>query len=326
MLNDHAIILTERRSKRDGEAMTERDARPILVTGAGGQLGGYLLAVCRKRGLPVVGLGANSGPGVDVRADIADKRAVDNAMAAIGPGVVIHGAAYTDVDGCERDPTKADLVNHLGAANVAQAARDAGAWVIAVGTDFVFSGTHGEPYTERSNPDPISVYGTSKLAGERAVLDSDSTFAVARTAWVYGGAGKHFPRTVLTMVRDRGSMTVVDDEVSCPTYAGDLADALAALVEKRPAGILHVTNEGSVSRYEFAKAVVDAAGGDPGSIRPTTTEEFLSRYPLPARRPQNSSLANNRAAQLGVRLPGWRDAVDRYTPTLASEIGWLNGG
>lgn len=302
--------------------MTEHTARPILVTGAGGQLGGYLLAECRRQSRPVVGLGAHPGPGVDAQVDIGDTAAVEWALADIQPGVVIHGAAYTDVDGCERDPAKADLVNHLGAANIAQAAKNVGAWVIAVGTDFVFSGDQAEPYTERSTPDPVSVYGSSKLAGERAVLDADPSFAVARTAWVYGGAGKHFPRTVLTMVRDRGSMTVVDDEVSGPTFAGDLAEALVALVEKRPAGILHLTNEGAVSRYGLAKAVVEAAGGDPDMIQPTSTEEFLSRYPLPARRPANSSLANNRAAQLGVRLPEWRDAVDRYIPTLALEIGW----
>lgn len=302
--------------------MTDHTARPILVTGAGGQLGSYLLEVCRKQDLPVVGLGANPRPGVDVQVDIGDREAVDAAIAGIRPRVVIHGAAYTDVDGCERNPEKADLVNHQGAANIARSAKDAGAWVIAVGTDFVFSGSQEEPYSERSIPDPVSVYGSSKLAGERAVLDADPSFAVARTAWVYGGAGKHFPRTVLTMVRDRSSMTVVDDEISCPTFAGDLAAALIALVEKRPAGILHLTNEGSVSRFGLARAVVDAAGGDPESIQPTSTEEFLRTYPLPAKRPANSSLANNRAAELGVRLPAWRDAIDRYTPTLAREIGW----
>lgn len=301
--------------------MTEYAVRPILVTGAGGQLGRYLLDVCRKRRLSVVGLGANPGPGVDVTVDIGDDLAVSKAVAAIAPGVVIHAAAYTDVDGCERDPAKADRVNHHGASNVAAAAGESGAWVIAVGTDFVFSGTANPPYTERSTPDPVSVYGSSKLAGERAVLEADPSFAVARTAWVYGGAGKHFPRTVLTMVRDRGSMTVVDDEVSNPTFAGDLAEALVALIEKRPAGILHLTNEGSVSRYELARSVVNAAGGDPESIQPTSTAEFLSRYPLPAKRPANSSLANHRAARLGVRLPEWRNAIDRYVPTLANEIG-----
>lgn len=295
-------------------------ARTILVTGAGGQLGRYLVAACLGQDFRVVGLGARPGPGVDLEVDISDPMAVSTAMDDIRPGVVIHGAAYTDVDGCERDPDKADRVNHHGAANIARAARVAGAWVIAVGTDFVFSGAQEEPYSERATPDPVSVYGASKLAGERAVLDTDPSFAIARTAWVYGGAGKHFPRTVLTMVRDRSSMTVVDDEVSNPTFAGDLAGALVALVDKRPAGILHLTNEGAVNRYGLARAVVEAAGGNPEAIQPTSTEEFLSRYPLPAKRPVNSSLANNRARELGFRLPAWRDAIDRYVPALAREI------
>ncbi|CAA9579228.1 MAG: dTDP-4-dehydrorhamnose reductase [uncultured Thermomicrobiales bacterium] len=295
-------------------------AETILVTGSGGQLGRYLVAACRERGFRVIGLGANPGPGVDIQVDIGDAQAVTASIADVRPDVVIHGAAYTDVDGCERDPDKADRVNHLGAANVARAARSVGAHLIAVGTDFVFSGKRAEPYSERATPDPVSVYGSSKLAGERAVLDTDPSFAVARTAWVYGGAGKHFPRTVLTMIRDRGAMTVVDDEVSNPTFAGDLADSLVALVDKRPAGIFHLTNEGWVNRFGLARAVVEAAGGDPGVIQPTSTEAFLSRYPLPAKRPANSSLANNRARELGVTLPAWRDAVDRYVPTLAREL------
>lgn len=298
----------------------EHAADTILVTGSGGQLGQYLMAACRDQGYRVVGLGANSGTGVDIEVDIADAKAVAAAFDDVRPDTVIHGAAYTDVDGCERDPEKADRVNHLGAANVAQAAKNAGSRLIAVGTDFVFSGKQEEPYSERDTPDPVSVYGSTKLAGERAVLDTDPSFAVVRTAWVYGGAGKHFPRTVLTMVRDRGSMTVVDDEVSNPTFASDLADCLVALIDERPAGILHLTNEGSVNRYGLARAVVEAAGGDPEVIQPTSTEAFLRSYPLPAKRPANSSLANNRARALGVSPPGWRDAIDRYVPTLAREV------
>jgi dTDP-4-dehydrorhamnose reductase len=298
----------------------EHAAETVLVTGSGGQLGRYLLAACRDRGFRVVGLGASSGPGVDIQIDIGDAHAVSQAINDLRPDTVIHGAAYTDVDGCERDPDKADRVNHLGAANVARAALGVHAHLIAVGTDFVFSGLQVKPYSERDTPDPVSVYGSSKLAGERAVLETDPSFAVARTAWVYGGAGKHFPRTVLTMVRDRGAMTVVDDEVSNPTFAGDLAESLVALIDKRPAGILHLTNEGSVNRFGLARAVVETAGGDPEMIQPTSTEEFLSRYPLPAKRPVNSSLANNRARELGVSLPTWRDAIDRYVPTLAQEL------
>jgi dTDP-4-dehydrorhamnose reductase len=246
---------------------------------------------------------------------------VQRAFSSVKPDVVIHGAAYTDVDGCERDPERADLINHLGAANVAEAARANGAWLIAIGTDFVFSGSNA-PYAEDAQADPISAYGASKLAGEQVVLAADPSFAVARPSWVFGGAGKHFPRTVLTMVRDRGGMQVVDDETSCPTFAGDLAKALVQLIPKRPSGILHLTNEGGVDRCTFAQAVVQAAGGDPATIVPITTEAFLAKYPLPARRPPDSTMQNTLARDMGVTLPDWRDAVDRYVPLLAAELGF----
>jgi dTDP-4-dehydrorhamnose reductase len=292
----------------------------VLVTGAGGQLGRYLRASLIASGYQVVGLGSTLVPGVDVVADITDAGALASAFGETAPLAVIHGAAYTDVDGCERDPEKADRVNHLGSMYLAELAADAGIWMVAVGTDFVFSGNGGAPYSERADPDPVSVYGTSKLAGEIAVLAADPSFAVARTSWVYGGQGKHFPRTVLSMVANRGGMEVVDDEISAPTFAGDLADALVKLLPHRAAGVFHLTNEGSVSRFGLARAVVTAAGGDPEVVVPTTTDAFLAKYPLPAKRPANSTLANNRAAAIGIRLPVWEDAVTRYVPRLAAEL------
>ncbi len=295
--------------------------RRVLVTGAGGQLGGYLIEALVRNGDEPRGLGAHAGPGVDAVVDIADESAVERVITEMRPRLVIHAAAYTDVDGCERDPDRAMLINADGARNVARAARAAGAWLLAVSTDFVFPGTGGAPYDEDAAPDPISVYGRSKLAGEEAVLGEDDGFAVARTAWVYGGAGKHFPRTVLTVLRDRGEMEVVDDEVGSPSFAGDLAEALVALSARQPAGTFHLTNEGSTSRHEFAVAVAEAAGMDPSLVRPTTTPEFLARYPLPAKRPLNSTLVNRRAAELGVTLRPWREATMEYVPRLAAELG-----
>lgn len=300
--------------------MVETSDGPILITGAGGQLGTYLRHHLTDRGTEFVGIGSRAADGVDRVVDIADTGAVERAFDELKPSIVIHGAAYTDVDGCERDPERADAVNHRGARAIAEAAKRTGAYVLAVGTDFVFSGTQGAPYSERSEPDPISVYGASKLAGERAVLETDPSFAVARTAWVYGGAGKHFPRTVLTVVSARGEMAVVDDEISCPTFAGDLAEGLIALAAQQPAGVFHLTNEGAVSRYEFARAIMVAAGKDPETISPISTAEFLAAYALPAKRPANSALANHRAAQLGVRLPDWRLSLQAYVPRLAREL------
>ncbi|HEX2281878.1 MAG TPA: dTDP-4-dehydrorhamnose reductase [Thermomicrobiales bacterium] len=292
----------------------------VLVTGAAGQLGTYLLHRLNERGYIGTGLGRSEAPGVDVVADIRDNAQLAAAIDQVRPNAIIHAAAYTDVDGCERDPDLADAINRVGSTNVAELARERGIWVIGIGTDFVFSGSSGAPYFEDASPDPISVYGKSKLAGERAVLSADAGFAVARTAWVYGGRGKHFPRTVLTMLERHGRMEVVDDEVGSPTFAGDLAEALVALLPQRPAGILHLTNEGSVSRFDLAQRVAMEAGRDPSAITPVSTQAFLEKYPLPARRPANSTLRNSRAANLGVRLPPWDEAVRRYVPNLATEI------
>lgn len=297
----------------------------VLVTGAGGQLGGYLLRHLAGTGYIPVGLGHREGPGIDVVADIGDRGQLAEALDETRPDAIIHGAAYTDVDGCERDPALADRVNRQGSEHPATLAAERKIWTIGVGTDFVFAGDGGAPYVEDAEPNPISVYGASKLAGERAILAADPAFAVARTAWVYGGAGKHFPRTVLAMLAKHGRMEVVDDEIGSPTFAGDLAEALVALLALQPSGIFHLTNEGSTSRFGLARAVASEAGEDPATISPVTTEAFLAKYPLPARRPPNSTLANTRAAALGVRLPPWEDAIARYVPALAAELAAAKG-
>lgn len=295
--------------------------RTVLVTGAGGQLGTFLLDVLARAGARRVGLGSRPGPGIAQVADITDELAVSAAMRDARPDIVIHGAAWTDVDGCEKDPARAHRVNGDGARIVAQAAADVGAWCLALGTDFVFAGDGGAPYAEDAEPNPISQYGASKLAGERAVLATDSSFAVARTAWIWGGAGKHFPRTVVTVLRDRGGMTVVDDERGNPTHAGDLAEALAELAGRGGSGVYHLTNTGETSRFALAQAVARAAGFEETLVTPTTTTEFLKSYPLPARRPADSSLANTRAAALGVTLRSWQAAVADQVPGLARDLG-----
>ncbi len=290
----------------------------VLVIGAGGQLGRYLCTELQDAGYDVIGLGHAAGDGIDAAVDISHASAVRDVFADNQPDAVIHAAAYTDVDGCEKNPDRANQVNHLGSKNIAEASTRAGAWLVAIGTDFVFSGESNERYAEDAEVGPISVYGQSKLDGERAVLASGDSFAVARTSWVFGGEGKHFPRTVVSMLQDRGAMSVVDDEVSSPTYAGDLARALVALIPLRPSGVLHLSNEGVVSRYQFAREVARIAGLDPGAVTPTSTAEFLAKYPLLAKRPAFSALANRRAAAMGVRLPAWEDAVSRYIPRMMS--------
>jgi dTDP-4-dehydrorhamnose reductase len=293
----------------------------VLITGAAGQLGRYLVPAVRAAGGTVAALGRRPAPGIAVAADLADREATLEAVRRAAPDVVIHAAACTDVDGIEREPWRGEASNVRASLHVAQAALRAGAYLIAVGTDMVFPGDGGAPYVEHAPTNPISAYGRSKLAAERAVLAASPEFAVARTAWLYGGPGKHFPRTVLTMLRDRGAMEVVEDEVGSPTFAGDLAEALVRLASLRGSGVFHLVNAGGASRFELARETAKLAGLDPGMIRPITTTVFLERYPLPARRPSDSRLANVRAAALGVTLRDWRKGLADYVPTLAAEVG-----
>jgi dTDP-4-dehydrorhamnose reductase len=292
----------------------------VVVTGAGGQLGGMLVPAARQSGATVIAFGSRFGVGIDVAVDLAERQAAGQALLAVEPDIVIHAAACTDVDGIEREPERGERSNAQATRNVVDAAKDARAYLIAVSTDMVFPGDGGAPYAEEAATAPISAYGRSKLIAEHAVLEADAGFAVARTAWLYGGAGKHFPRTVLTVLRDRGEMNVVDDEFGSPTYAGDLAEALVQVAARRGEGIFHLVNEGRASRYTLARETATVAGIDPEQVKPITTEAFLERFPLPARRPADSTLRNLRAAALGVTLRDWREAVKEYVPVLAGEL------
>lgn len=292
----------------------------VLVTGAGGQLGAYLRPELERAGYIVLGLGRRPKAGVDVIADLSSMDRLQRALEGRAFGAVIHAAAFTDVDGCERDSDLAREMNQIGSRNIARLARDRGAWMVGVSTDFVFDGKGGAPYTEEAWPEPISEYGRSKLLGEIEIMNASRDFAIARTAWLYGGEGRHFPRTVLSVLAQRGEMEVVDDEVGSPTFAGDLARALASLLDRRPAGIFHLANAGEVSRFGFARAIVRLAGLDPELIQPISTASFLRKFPLPAKRPANSGLANTRAAALGIELPPWQVPLRSYVPRLASEL------
>ncbi len=293
----------------------------VLVTGAGGQLGGYLRPALEDAGAIVFGLGRRPGPGIDLVAELTERADVALAFWGARPDLVIHAAAWTDVDGAERDEAGARAVNVDAARNVAQAACARGAHLVAVSTDFVFSGAGAAPYAEDAPTDPVSAYGRTKRDGEEAILAVDPSFAVARTAWLYGGPGKHFPRMVLTVLQTQGAMEVVADEAGSPTFAGDLAEALVALAATGAGGVFHLANEGRVTRYELAREVAALAGLDPAAVHPTTTAAFLAKYPLPAKRPPDSELRNLRAASLGITLRPWRNALAAYVPRLAAEAG-----
>lgn len=308
-------------SEMDGARNSDLAGQRVLVTGASGQLGRYLVPELRQSGATVIAFGSRPGPGTDIALDLADDAATMGEISQARPDVVIHAAACTDVDGIELDPARGERSNVRATRNVAAASQSIGAYLLAVSTDMVFPGDGGAPYAEDAPANPISAYGRSKLEAERAVLESHTGTAVARTAWLYGGAGKHFPRTVLTILRDRGGIDVVDDEFGSPTFAGDLARALTQLAAVRGCGVFHLVNAGRASRIDLAREVALQAGFDPALVRPVTTEAFLMRYPLPARRPADSTLRNVRAGALGIDLRDWRDALNAYAPVLASEIG-----
>ncbi|MGB3305731.1 MAG: dTDP-4-dehydrorhamnose reductase [Thermomicrobiales bacterium] len=292
----------------------------MLVTGAGGQLGGYLRPELQNAGYTVLGLGSRSKAGVDL---VADVPAIDDSRRALDGNAfdaVIHAVAFTDVDGCERGPDLARQMNQIGSRNIARIARERGAWLVGVSTDFVFDGEGGAPYGEDTYTEPVSEYGRSKMLGDIEIMEASRDFSIARTSWVSGGEGKHFPRTVLSTVARLGQMEVVDDEIGSPAFAGDLARALTLLLAKRPSGFFHLANAGSVSRFAFAREILRLAGLDPEVIQPTSTAAFLRKFPLTAKGPANSTLKKTQAAALGIQLSDWRQPLESYIPRLAREF------
>ena len=272
----------------------------VLVTGARGQLGTELLEAFPGHNV------------VPTTIDVGDRDAVHAVVAESRPDRIVHAGAWTDVDGCEGDPDRAFRSNGLGTRNVVEAAGRVGAHVVYISSDYVFSGEAGRPYTEWDEPGPLSVYGRSKLAGERELRPSD---CVVRTSWVCGRHGKNFVRTMLGRARLDQKTSVVDDQVGCPTMADDLAGMVARLaVDARP-GIVHVTNQGAVSWFEFAREVFRVAGADPELVVPIATSELDP--PRPAPRPRHSVLDNAvlRLSDLPL-LPDFRESLPRLVDAL----------
>jgi dTDP-4-dehydrorhamnose reductase len=278
----------------------------VLITGAGGQLGRELVAAFDTDGHhEVVGLDRAA-------LDVADRDAVLSAVTSLRPDAVIHPAAWTAVDACEADPQRAFAVNTLGTRHVADGARRVGATVTYVSTDYVFDGTKPTPYLEWDDPAPRSVYGRSKLGGERE-LDPGST--IVRTSWVCGRHGANMVKTVLRLAAERPTLAFVDDQRGHPTFADDLAGMIKRLVVERRPGLFHVTNQGAVSWYEFARAVLAAAGDDPDRVTPIATADLDP--PRPAPRPANSVLDNAALRHSGLPLlPDFREPLERLVREL----------
>jgi dTDP-4-dehydrorhamnose reductase len=255
----------------------------VLVTGAAGQLGRDVVETCGAAGDEVLGLDRT-------QADITDRGAVHDVVTTWRPDAVIHCAAHTAVDLCESEPERAHLVNGLAVRWVAEACGRVGAHLVTVSTDYVFDGTSAAPYTEWDTPNPRSVYGSSKLAGEREAAALGVGAAIARTSWVCGEHGANMVKTVLRLVGGDGPLRFVDDQRGHPTFCSDLAPALRRLAVDRRSGVHHVTNQGAVSWFEFVQEVVRASGGDVGRVEPISTADL--QPPRPAPRPANSVLDN----------------------------------
>jgi len=279
----------------------------VLVTGAEGMLGRRLVEEAARRGHAVVGLDRP-----DFELGRPDEAAA--LIEAARPDLVIHGAALTDVDGCEAQADLALAINGEASGAVAEAARRAGARCTFISTDYVFDGRKPAPYLEDDAPNPASAYGRSKLLGETRVREAGGS--VIRLSWSFGPDGKNFVATIAGMLREGRALKVVDDQRGSPTYTRDAAAAILDVAEAGAEGVFHCCNAGETSWYGFARAIAAGTGRDPAQLSPCTTAE----YPRPAPRPANSRLGGERLATLrGQAMPHWEDALTRYL----KEQGWL---
>jgi dTDP-4-dehydrorhamnose reductase len=239
--------------------------------------------------------------------DIRDSNQVAAAVERARPDWIVLAAAYTDVDGCETNRDLAFAVNCQGAVNVAGAAKQCGSRLLFVSTDYVFDGTKTAPYQTTDARTPRSVYGRSKAEAEVQVLELIPDCCIVRTSWLFGPGAKCFPDTILQLAATRGELDVVDDQRGCPTYAPDLAQALIHCCRAGARGIVHATNRGACTWFEFAREIVERAGAK-AIVRPTTSDKFVR----PAERPKYSVLAAESLEKYGICLPTWQDALQRY--------------
>ena len=280
-------------------------ATTLLVVGCNGQLGRDMMIAAREAGFEPAGV---DFPEVD----ITDAGSIGPAVAAARPRAVINCAAYTAVDKCESDRGAAFAVNGPGASHCAEASARAGAYFAHISTDYVFDGAKKEPYVETDTPNPKSVYGQSKLEGERLVRRAGGTWAIFRIAWLYGNRGPNFVKTIRKIAAERAvrgeALSVVNDQIGSPTYTMEVCRQVLAAVSGGHPGLFHCTAEGHCSWYDFARTICEAyrIGAE---VKSCTTAEF----PRPAPRPANSVLENARLKSLGINvMKPWREAFDEF--------------
>jgi dTDP-4-dehydrorhamnose reductase len=269
-----------------------------MILGASGLLGKALMR--EWSGDEVVGLGSR-----DV--DIRDADKVREVVEEVRPDWIVLAAAYTNVDECESHPELAFAVNRDGPVNVARAAERAGAKLLFLSSDYVFDGKKVSPYETGDVRNPQSVYGRSKAEAEVRLLEVLPECCIARTSWLFGTGGKCFPDTILKLAATRPALDVVNDQRGCPTYSVDLSRAIVELCRHHASGIVHVTNAGECSWFEFAREIVKGAGLAT-EVRPVSSQQMAR----PAPRPAYSVLSSRSLQQYGVTLPTWQDALTRY--------------
>ncbi len=245
--------------------------------------------------------------------DITDSHAVRTLFAELQPDLVFHAAAYTNVDGCERDPDLAYKVNVLGTWAVASAAEAVGAALVAISTDFVFDGTKTSPYTEFDAPNPLSSYAASKLAGEDLARSSCRRCYVVRTSWLYGVHGRNFPYTVINLAKTKPELPIVADQVGTPTYTVDLLNAITEIIATGLYGVYHVSNTGQASWEEFARVILAKTNLTQVPVTPITSGDYAQRFGSPTKRPAYSVLRHYALELMGRdTLRPWEDALEAF--------------
>ncbi|MBR4402105.1 MAG: dTDP-4-dehydrorhamnose reductase [Flavobacteriales bacterium] len=252
--------------------------------------------------------------------DICSRDSVEDFVRQNKINVIINCAAYTAVDAAEEDKEKAYEVNHTAVKYLSQSAKDSRCFLFHISTDYVFDGKGEKPYREDDMTRPVSVYGDSKWRGERAIVESGCKYIILRTAWLYSQYGKNFVKTMIRLTSEKETIKVVNDQVGCPTYAGDLARVIYDIVEENKyegsEGVYHYVGGGDCSWYEFAQEVAHMAGNDRCEIQPCTTSE----YPTAAHRPQYSVLSTGKIEKaFDIEIPYWKDSLGRCIEKIQNE-------
>ena len=278
----------------------------VLVTGVKGQLGHDVMDELALRGI--------EGFGVDVEEmDIPDRTACETVISQEKPDAVIHCAAYTAVDAAEDNLELCRKINAEGTRNIARVCKAMDIKMMYISTDYVFNGGGERPWEPDDHREPLNVYGLTKYEGEIAVEQNVQKYFIVRIAWVFGVNGKNFIKTMLRLGKEKGAVSVVDDQIGSPTYTYDLARLLVDMIQTDKYGRYHATNEGLCSWYEFACEIFRQAGMDEVKVTPVDSDGF----PAKAKRPSNSRMSKEKLTENGFeRLPSWQNALERYLKAL----------